>query len=500
MQKRFLAIWFPSLVTDWKTIRQPSLKGQPMVFTAKDHGRIIVTAANSAARQHNISSGTALADAKAIVSNLQVFDGITGIEQRLLAALCKWSIRFTPVAAVDLPDGLLLDISGCAHLWGGEAPYYNEIISRLRTAGYDARGAIADTIGAAWSQARYGKNGPIIPAGRLLEALLPLPAAALRLEYPVLARLQKLGLYKIGSFASMPRRALRRRFGEQLLLRLDQAFGRTAETLIPILQVDPYHERLASLEPIQTRKGIEIALEKLLQALCYRLEKDGKGLRIAILKAFRIDGHTEQIQIGTNRPSHNVTHLFNLFEDKLARIRPEQGIEVFTLEAGSVEEFQPGQQQLWAGGCNLNSTQLAELVDRLANKIGINAIRRYLPAQHYWPERSIKETSLLTEKPATEWPEDKPRPIGLLAKPEPIQVSAPIPDYPPMLFIYKEKHHYIKKADGPERVEREWWLDTGEHRDYYSVEDQEGKRYWIFRSGHYNIDKPPIWFIHGFFA
>jgi len=140
------------------------------------------------------------------------------------------------------------------------------------------------------------------------------------------------------------------------------------------------------------------------------------------------------------------------------------------------------------------------LIDRLAGKIGADAIHRYLPAEHYWPERSFKKSSSLIEQPTTQWKLDAPRPLRLLEAPESIEVTAPIPDYPPMLFRHKGKLHKIVKADGPERIEQEWWIEEGQHRDYYSVEDEEGCRYWLFRSGHYDAEKKPQWFVHGFFA
>jgi protein ImuB len=147
----------------------------------------------------------------------------------------------------------------------------------------------------------------------------------------------------------------------------------------------------------------------------------------------------------------------------------------------------------------LDDIGLSELIDRFAGKFGANQIQRYLPDEHYWPERSVKPALSLDEKINTIWKVDRPRPLQLLQKPERIEVTAPIPDYPPMLFRYKGKLHKIIKADGPERIEQEWWLQQGQHRDYYYVEDEEGKRYWLFRSGHY-ADKSYQWFIHGFFA
>jgi protein ImuB len=158
------------------------------------------------------------------------------------------------------------------------------------------------------------------------------------------------------------------------------------------------------------------------------------------------------------------------------------------------------QNKLWEGNCGIESTALSELIDRVGNKMGAHTICRYLPDEHYWPERSVKRAVSILDKPSIPWRTDRRRPIRLLSPPEWIEVAAPIPDYPPMLFRYKGRVHNIKKADGPERIEREWWLDEGEHRDYYCVEDDNGQRYWVFRSGHYSEEKTWKWFIHGFFA
>ena len=213
-----------------------------------------------------------------------------------------------------------------------------------------------------------------------------------------------------------------------------------------------------------------------------------------------MDGKLVQIAIGTNRPSNNSTHLFKLFEIKISSIEPDLGIELFVLEAPKTDDVTPLQETLWSGACGVEDLALSELLDRLVNKVGDQAVQRYLPDEHYWPERSIKSAISLQDKPTIAWPHDRPRPIHLLSIPEPIQVTAPIPDYPPMLFRYKGILHKIIKADGPERIEQEWWLDHAQHRDYYSVEDEQGARYWLFRSGHYTSDHSSRWFIHGFFA
>lgn len=499
MPRRYVAIWFRQLTTDWLVLRRPELKDVPFVFVTPDHGRLIITAANPVAEQHGIAPGMRAADAKAMVPGLEVIDDKPGRREKLLKGLGEWCIRYSPLVAIDSPDGLIMDVSGCDHLWGGEKEYLKEIVSRLKSKGYTVRLSIADTIGTAWAISRYGKITPIIRSGEQATAILSLPPVALRLEPHIVERAQKLGFRTIQKLINIERSALRRRFGDHFLLRLGQALGLENEALIPIQLPPDYQERLPCMEPIRTRVGIEIAIQKLLESLCMRLQKDGKGIRTAILKGYRIDGQLEQVEIGTNQPSHSVSHLFNLFELTIAGITPALGIELFTLEAVKVDEVLRIQDALWTGKKGLADQNVAELLDRVAGKVGAGTIHRYLPLEHYWPERSIKNVPL-QEKKIIPWRSNKPRPTEVLPRPELIEVTAPIPDYPPMLFRYRGCIHQIRKADGPERIEREWWLDEGEHRDYYQVEDDVGRRYWIFRSGHYAGAVSHQWFLHGFFA
>lgn len=499
MVRRFVSIWFRHLTTDWFTIRQPDLKNVPFVLRAPSHGRMIITAANAIAEKNGVSCGMVLADARAITPDLQVLDDKPDLIPQLLKRIAEWCIRFTPIVAMDPPDGLLLDVTGCPHLWGGEHAYLADIVKRLNARGYDVRAAMADTPGVAWGVARFGTGSLVIDNGRHMEALLPLPPEALRLEPENIDRLHKLGLHQVRQFISMPRSSLRRRFGKHFIRQLDMALGQEAEFIDPVQAVEPYQERLPCLEPIVSAAGIEIALQQLLKNLCHRLQQEQKGLRAAIFKGYRVDGKIVQIEIGTNRPTHHVSHLFKLFELRLSTIEPALGIELFILEALKVEDHCPEQEKMWKETGGLEDVRLSELIDRLAGKIGVHAIHRFVPEEHHWPERSLRPASSLHEKLTTSWRTDKIRPLQLLPKPERIEVTAPIPDYPPMLFRLKGKLHKIIRADGPERIEQEWWLQQGQHRDYYRVEDEEGHRYWIFRLGHYD-DEKFVWFIHGFFA
>jgi len=376
MERRYLSIWFRHLTTDWHIRRQPELGQTPFVLATPEHGRMIITAANIPAEAQGVKVTMPVADAKAIVPGLQVFDDQPEKAAELLKALGEWCIRYTPVVSVDLPDGLLLDESACTHLWGGEKPYLKEIVTRLRTIGYDVRAAMAGTIGTAWAVSRYGKISPLIASGEEAAALHPLPPGALRLSEEILGKLIKLGLYQIGSFINMPRNVLRRRFGQEMLQRLGQALGYEITPLQPLFPVSPFIEQLPCLDPVRTATGIEIALKMLLEKICLRLQKEGKGLRTAILKGYRTDNRMVQATIGTSRPSHNVQHLFRLFELQIPNIEPALGIELFTLEAPAVEDLDPSQEAIWVGNPGLNMPGIGELLDRMAGKIGADTIHR----------------------------------------------------------------------------------------------------------------------------
>lgn len=499
MARRFVSIWFCQLLSNWQVRRQPDLQVQPFVLAAPDHGRMRVVAVSNKAQEQGIRSGMVLADARTLLPGLLVLDHVEGRAEKILEALGHWCIRYSPAVAIDLPEGLILDASGCAHLWGGEEAYLHDLTTRLHSFGYEARVAMADNIGTAWAMARFGESGTPVPPGQSAAAIAKLPAAALRIPEALADKLLKLGLRQVGLFMGMQRSVLRRRFGKELLLRLDQALGLAPEMPLWLQPIEPYQERLPCLDAIRTAVGIELAIQKLLTALCDRLRKEGKGLRQAQLHTYRLDHQHQKLSIGTHRPSHNPQHLSRLFDMKIEEIAPGPGIELFILEASHTEECQAGQDSFWKKEDALNDNELMELIDRMTNKLGGDMVHRYLPEPRYWPERSIRCSTDLKEQPAHPWPTDRWRPIQLLPRPEPITVSAPIPDYPPMLFRYRGQLYPIKKADGPERIEREWWLEAGEHRDYYIVEDENGCRYWIFRLGHYGRERPPQWFVHGFF-
>ena len=499
MLQRFVTIWFPYFKTDWMVLRKKELSGKPLVLTINDHGRKLITAASPEAVRQGVHMGMVAADARALLRNLEILDDDADGANKVLKRLAHWCIRYTPAVMLD-EAGLILNASGCTHLWGSEENYIRDLQKRLIGFGFHTRLAIADTIGTAWAITHFTKAQLIVPAGDIMSALLPLPPAALRLDPYTSEQLEKLGLRQIKSFIGMPRSSLQRRFGEDCIKKINYALGHEPEIRELICAPEAYQERLPCLESILTRPGIEIALQKLLETLCTRLRNEGKGLRAAILKGYRIDGKTVSLMIGTNKPSHNEKHLQHLFSFKIENFEPGPGIELFTLDAQKVEDAVAAQTQIWGGSAELSDDHLSELLDRLNTRFGEGHVHRYLPAEHNWPERAVQPAHTLTEKSTAAWKADRPRPLQLLAQPERIEVTAPVPDYPPMNFRHKGTLHKIARADGPERIEQEWWLQTGEHRDYYQVEDEEGRRYWLFRYGHYNETGKTEWFLHGYFA
>jgi protein ImuB len=499
MNKRFVAIWFKHIKADWMQKRNLHLKDVPFVLAKSDHGRMVITEVSLVAKTKGIYTGMVVSDAKVIYPALHIVDDIPGLNEKLLKNIAEWCIRYSPIVTVDLPNGIILDATGCTHLWNGEEDYLKDIINKLKSFGYNIRPAMADTIGTAWAVSRYGKVKAIIETGEQYQALMSLPPIALRIQPEINEKLQKLGLTDVGSFINMQASALRRRFGADFLLRLNQALGTKEEYIQSVIPLVEYSERLPCLELIQTKTGIEIALQKLLEKLCSRLMKEGKGLREVNFIAYRIDNKIEKISVTTNHASNNPKHIFKLLEYKIETIEPALGIELFVLEATKVEKVISIQQTLWTTNGSLESREIAELLDNIENKFGENIINRYFPNEHHSPERSIKKIVSLKEKPVIEWQTDKLRPANVLPVPIPIKVTAPIPDYPPMNFQFNNKLHKVIKADACERIEPEWWIEGGLHRDYYIVENEEGKRYWLYRLGHYNEDEKPQWFLHGVF-
>jgi protein ImuB len=421
-----------------------------------------------------------------------------------LERLAAWALRrYSPIVAVDPPDGLLIDITGAAHLFGGEPALLDDLLRRLAAAHIFARAALADTIGAAHALARFAQASLTIALpGKTEAALAGLPIAALRLEPDLADRLRRLGFDTIGDLAAIPRAPLRLRFGEEPLRRLDQAFGCLAEPLRPYLPLEITQVRRAFAEPIGAPETLSRYTGKLVVSLCQTLEQKGLGARRLDLIFHRVDKTIQAIRAGLARPARDALRLTRLLTGKLESIEPGFGIEEMRLLASLAEPLDPHQ-------CGISGPEakadIADLIDRLANRRGVKKLYRAAPAESDWPERSVRSLAPLAPPAGALWPEHWPRPSRLLSPPEPVEALALLPDRPPAQFTWCGVRRRVKRADGPERVFGEWWRREGERaaiRDYFLVEDETGERFWLYRSG--DGEDPTTgnlrWYLHGVFA
>ena len=506
MARRIVSLWLPRLSTDAHVRRFPDLRDRPLAAVLAERGRLAVAAVNRAAEAAGVLPGMTLADARAVEPALAVFDAEPESDARLLERLAAWCTRYTPWTAPDGTDGVVLDITGCAHLFSGERALLADLKARLAAAGFESRAALADTPAAAWAVARFGARA-IIPPAQQGAALDPLPVAALRLPATAVEGLAAVGLRRIGDLHAMPRAALAARFGTAVARRLDQALGRLDEPVSPRMPVPPHSVRLALPEPISTPEAIAGAVRHLLDRLGVGLEAAQEGARRLLLEAHRVDRRLEDpsqtLAIGTSRPVRDADALMRLFAQRLEKIEPGPGIEVMVLSATEAGPLGAVQTGLDGSG---DESALGELVDRIGNRLGERAVLRLVPRPSWLPERSVAPAAALMAAandvlwPPVLWPDDRPRPVRLLAPPEPIEAMAPVPDDPPVMFRWRGAVHRVRRADGPERIEAEWWRRDGEVRDYYRVEDAAGRRFWVFRQGLYQPGVTAPWFLHGFFG
>ncbi len=480
----------------------------PLALTGRGQGGVRLMAVDPAAAALGLAPGMGLADARALVPDLIAAEAEPERDAEALAALADWCGRYAPWCATDGADGIRLDITGAAHLFGGEAAMLADALRRLAGFGLTAAAAIASTPAAAWAWARYRPSGmdAIIPPGihSGAAALYDLPVAALRLEARSIETLNGLGLATIGSVAALPRAPLAARLGGAVLARLDQMLGNLAEPISPHAPAEPFLARLIFAEPISRREDLDAATLRLIERLCRDLTRKGRGARRLALVFYRVDSTVQRVEIGTSRPTHAAPHLARLFAERLETIDPGFGIEAAALIATETEPLIPAQSALPAQSADsLDETDLAALIDRLQNRLGAARVLRLIPAESHVPERAEMRALCMRWIPPVKGtlPVKAARPIKLLAPPEPIDATAPIPDDPPLSFRWRRAVHRVAAADGPERIGPEWWTGApGRPRDYYRVENSEGRRFWLYREGLYGGDEPPRWFLHGFFA
>jgi protein ImuB len=481
---------------------------RPLVVTGRRGNVERLTAVDAAAAALGLKPGLALAEARARYPDLAVVAEHAADDRRLLDGIADWCQRYTPLLAVDPPDGLLLDIAGCAHLYGGEAGLLADLLVSLERFGFAVRAAIASSIGAAFAAARFGDAGIVAP-GDERAALAPLPMAALRLPEDTVTALRRVGLKRIGDILDLPRAPLAARFGDDVLRQLARALGTEREPLTPLLPVAAYVVEQPFAEPIAREEDVVRVLERLAARLKPVLERRGEGARCIELALFRTDGAVRRIVVATSRPVRDPSDIRALYVERLASLAdaldPGFGFDLARLSVLAAEPCPPQQTGL---GERADDADLDRLIDRLSARLGSRRVMRLVANDSHIPEVASgsvpAQGGIALENGWARFRNGvalSPRPLRLLAKPEPIEAIATVPDGPPVRFRWRRAFHEIIAADGPERIEGAWWSEEGgPARDYFRVEDKAGLRFWVFRAGLYRFTAQPQWFLHGTFG
>jgi protein ImuB len=531
--KRVVSIWLPS----WPIFRlkcaEPTAVPSQQPFALIESGAhgVAITAVNGAAARLGIEVGTSLTDARAGHPGLVSRTAEPEKDHIALLKLARWAGRYGPNRHIDDEDSLWIDITGVAHLFGGEETLLDDMTRRLASFGVAAQTGLADTLGAAHALARFGcppdAAWALAPASETREAIAFLPIEALRLDASRILLLKRLGLRRIGQLYDIPRDSLARRFrssdaASAVLVRLDQALGAMEEPRRPMQPPPVLSVARAFAEPLISSEALEAFAGELAAELAAALAAKDLGARVLRLTFYRADGTAGTIAAAMSTPCHDPRHMMTLLREKFSSIDAGFGVDLLRLDAMRAGK-QEAKQKGFAEPQSAPFGDPSELVDRLVNRFGRDAITVLRPHGSHIPERAeirlpalralAAENSSRVAAYVPPWPYRKglARPAFMLLRPEPIDVTAGVPADPPKSFIWRRVERRVVRAEGPERIAPEWWrtlyLDESQkkprERDYYKIEDQQGALYWVFRHGLYEGEEAserPSWFLHGLFA
>jgi protein ImuB len=549
--RRYLSMWLRWLSTD-RIARACTLGAHAPGAYAPDDALVVaapiksalrLTAVNAVASALGLKPGMALADARAMHPRLKAVDADPLADRQFLEAVADWCDRYTPLVGLHPPDGLILDISGCAHLFGGEARLCGDLVCRLRLCGVQARAAVADTVGCAWAMAHYGVSADsaarsehaahqraplppplageggrirgddewlIIPPGVTREVLATLPVGALRLAPDTVTLLGEVGLKRVADLLDRPRAALTARFGAELIWRLDQALGRDDESITPRRPLPCYVAEQRFADPIALERDVLGTIGRLGQRVERTLTQHGEGARLLEIALYRVDGKVLRFSAATSRAIRAAALMRRLFAERLTALGDEHdpgfGFDMIRLSVVVAERLDDVQTGF---GAPDHREELAQLVDRLGARLGFRCVLRIASHDTHIPEFAAVEVRADDGRTEDDSSVERPaplmlRPIKLFARPEPIEAVAEVPDGPPVRFRWRHVLHEVAAAEGPERLAMEWWRDDAGRtltRDYFRIESREGARFWLYREGLYAREvAQPRWFLHGLFA
>ena len=427
-----------------------------------------------------------VARAESLFANLTIMDADPVADARALDKLAVWALRlYSPIVAADPPDGLIMEVTGAAHLYGGEEGLLANVVKRLAELNITAVAVLADTWGAAHALARFSSRSTwVLPPNTSSPALLNLPVSALRLLAETINDLRVLGLDTIGELAARPRPPLARTFGLGLIRRIDQALGRVAEPIEPVEAPELISVHRVFAEPISAPETLEKYTRRLTHQMCVRLEEAGMGVRRLDLHYIRNDNQIETIFVATAKPVREPKRLAKLLCDKIEMVDPGWGVDKMTMTAAFVEPL--ALKQTMVHFAEPSRPDIDDLWDTFANRYGADSVYRAVAVATDIPERAVKCLPPTSTETGARRNAKFRRPQRLYRPPEHIQTLAALPDYPPRAFTWRGHRYSVLCADGPERVHGEWWVsnnEAGKVRDYFILEVESGERFWVFRGG-----------------
>ncbi|TAD78797.1 MAG: DNA polymerase Y family protein [Sphingomonadales bacterium] len=525
--RRILSVWLARLSVDrWRRAHTPEADAAPTALILETAHGPRITAANDAGLAAGARPGMLLADARALCPDLVAVPADPAGDLAALEKLAVWAQRWGPWSALDPPDGVLVDVTGVAHLFGGEEALLADVAQAFARRGLATRAALAPTAGAAWALAHFGPPGAILHPFRageehMLRHLGDLPVAALRLDDDVLTVLRRLGIKRLGELAGVSgaddpareaaaRDALRRRFRNHRspaanpLLRLDQLLGKVPEPLLPVIARPMPMVQRRLMEPLRHRDLLDRVVEDLAHDMVRALEARGEGARRLELALWRVDGEALTRRIELAAATREASHITRLFAARLDDVEAGFGIEMVQLRASWSEPLALSQADLDAAAED-HGTALAACIDRLTVRLGPKAVTRPVARASHIPERAQTWQLPLAPVPSGQAAHTfNIRPLKLLERAEPIAVLYASPDGVPQRFRWRGEVREVTRVEGPERIAPEWWCErsTARLRDYYRIEDETGRRYWIFRQGLLGDGRGgvPDWFLHGLYA
>jgi protein ImuB len=480
----------------------------PLVLTDSVKGARRLAAVSRRALKLGLSPGLTLADARAAIPHLVARDHDPAADAALIERMGDDCLRWTPLVALDPPHGLMLDITGCAHLFGGEAALRERVLGRLRRGRFTVRGSIAGTPDAARALARFGQTALFAP-GDEPQAVRPLSIAALELPDETTTALRRAGFKRVGDLADRPSAPLTGRFGPELTTRLIRLLGREDRRITPARPVPALVVEQPFAEPIGHADTIARVLRSLIGRACAHLEERGQGGRAFEASFFRSDGVVRSLAVETGRPVRDVDTIARLFREKIDSLAdpvdPGFGFDLMRLALPVTEPLDSLQPDL--DGKAVEADEVADLIDRLIARFGAVRVLRFAAADTHDPVRAARLVPATSRQPESaawigpEPGEPPPRPLHLFEPPQAVEALAEVPDGPPIRFRWRGELHDVARAEGPERLLTEWWRGhDGPARDYYRIEDGQGRRFWLFREGFYGGGANPRWYLHGLFA